>query len=61
MYRQYEDPYKLEEQLNQAKKDYAQAVVENEDEDILISLAERIAELEQRVNFAWQDDEEECD
>ena len=61
MYRQYEDPYKLEEQLNQAKKDYAQAVVENVDEDTLISLAERIAELEQRVNFAWQDDEEECD
>lgn len=58
MYRTYEDPYKLEEQLKELKEEYSNAVKSNTDEDTLISLSCNIAELEERVNFAWQDDEE---
>ena len=51
IYRQYEDPYKLEDQLAEAK----QRLAENPcDEDLILE----VAELEERVNFAWQDDEE---
>ena len=50
MYRQYEDPWKLEDQLAEAK----QRLAENPyDED----LVNEVAELKERVNFAWQDDE----
>lgn len=55
MYRSYEDPYKLEKQLAELKERYAQTTDENEQ----ISLAESIAELKDRINFAWQDDEED--
>ena len=54
MYRQYEDPYKLEKQLAELKEQRANAT-----DDELMYLAEEIAELEERVNFAWQDDEYE--
>lgn len=47
MYRRYEDPYKLEEQL-------AELHADNPDN---IDLAIEIAELKDRINFAWQDDE----
>jgi hypothetical protein len=50
MYRQYEDPYKLEEQLAEAK----QMLAENPDDEYL---AIQVAELSDRVNFAWQDNE----
>jgi hypothetical protein len=50
MYRQYEDPYKLEEQLAEVK----QMLAENPDDE---ELAITVAELSDRVNFAWQDDE----
>lgn len=59
MYRQYENPYKLEKQLEELKEEYCTAVEANADEDILANLAYDIAELEERINFAWQDDEEE--
>ena len=54
MYRQYEDPYKLEQQLAVAKERLAENP-ENED------LALEVYELEERINFAWQDDEYECE
>lgn len=50
MYRQYENPWKLEDQLAEAKKRLAQNP-ENED------LALEVHELEERINFAWQDQE----
>lgn len=50
IYRQHEDPYKLEKQLTEAKHRLAENP-ENED------LALDVHELEERVNFAWQDDE----
>ena len=54
MYRQYEDPYKLEQRLAELKE---QRIRNPEDED----LALEIHELEERVNFAWQDDEYESE
>jgi hypothetical protein len=50
MYRQYENPHTLEERLEEAKKRLAENPY---DED----LANDVAELKERVNFAWQDDE----
>lgn len=50
MYRQYEDPYKLEEYLAELLK---RQEVNPEDEDLAIE----IHEIKERINFAWQDDE----
>lgn len=57
MYRQYEDARKLESQLAELKKRYTQAIDETE----LMYLAIDIHELEERVNFAWQDEYQEED
>lgn len=57
MYRQYENPYRLEEELKEFEEVYRMAVEANADEEILINLANDIAELKDRINFAWQDDE----
>ena len=54
MYRQYEDPWELEDRLAEAKKRLA----ENPDDD---NLAFDVHELEERVNFAWQDQEAEVE
>ena len=61
MYRQYEDPYELEKQLKELRREYSNAKKNNADENTLIELSQDIHELEERVNFAWQDDEYECD
>ena len=57
MYRTYEDPYALEKQLAELKERRANTTDENE----LEYLALEIHELEERVNFAWQDDEYEME
>ena len=57
IYRQYEDPYKLEDKLAEAKALYRRATEEGIDENVLMSMSMEIHELEERVNFAWQDDE----
>lgn len=59
MYRQYEDPYELERQLEDLKKQYNKELNNSADEDILMSLAETIEDFKERINFAWQDDESE--
>ena len=53
MYRQYEDPRELEDQLKELQARYESET----DEDVLIDLAQEIEELKDRINFAWQDDE----
>jgi hypothetical protein len=58
MYRQYEDPYKLEERLKELKEEYRTAIEANMDENVLMDIACDIAEIKERINFAWQDDEE---
>ena len=57
MYRRYEDPYKLEKQLAQLKKRRKKS----KDEEEIMYLDMEIAELKDRINFAWQDDEYECE
>ena len=57
MYRQYENPYKLENQLEELEAEYQKAINENADDETIMYLAESIAELKDRINFAWQDDE----
>lgn len=57
MYRQYENPFKLEDQLKELQAQYAAET----DEDVLIDLAQEIEELKDRINFAWQDDEYDSD
>ena len=58
MYRQYEDPWKLEDRLKEAKERLELAKLEDPDnDDRIIDLALEVHELEERVNFAWQDQE----
>jgi hypothetical protein len=54
IYRHNEDPYALEQQLDEARKRLAENPY---DED----LALEVHELEERINFAWQDDEAEME
>ena len=61
MYRQYEDPYKVQKMLDEAMADLELAKANGEDEDRIISLHEDVAILEERLNFAWQDDEAACE
>lgn len=58
MYRQYEDPWKLEDRLEDAKRRLEIAEDEDPDnDDRIIDLLEEIEELKERINFAWQDQE----
>lgn len=52
MYRSYENPYRLEDALADAKRRLSEDPT-NED------LAQEVEELRDRVNFAWQDEYEE--
>ena len=54
MYRRYEDPHKLERMIEEAKQD----VINNPDDP---EAAQWLNELEERLNFAWQDDEAEVE
>ena len=57
MYRQYEDPRALEKRLKEHKEEYRVLSGQGAGEDMLVSMAMDIEELEERVNFAWQDEE----
>lgn len=61
MYRSYENPFKLEEQLREAREEYNRRKAAGESAYDMVELAMEINELEERVNFAWQDDEYDCD
>ena len=65
MYRQYENPRELTKQLEAKKARYEELEAKvNKGEldfDVLVDAHEDIAELEDRVNFAWQDEEFEED
>lgn len=54
MYRRYENPYELSKLLEEAKAE----LEKNPDDDYLW---ETVAELKDRLNFAWQDDEYDSD
>ena len=53
MYRNYENPHALQERLEKAREEYNKET----DMDRKIDLYETIADLEERVNFAYQDEE----
>lgn len=57
MYRQYENPEMLEALLDRLDISMQEAIA-NDDEDLQIRIAEEIAEVRDRLNFAWQDDAE---
>lgn len=58
MHRQYEKPNTLKEALENLKREYKLALENNANEEILISLHDDIEDLEERLNFAYQDMEE---
>lgn len=62
MYRQYEDPRTLENRLQEVKNQYETArqqgqLTPYDEEDYCMY----IADLKERINFAWQDEEYEED
>ena len=68
MYRRYEDPYQLEECLDNAKQELEQLKIrlESMDENDLdfdsmyldmLNLADVVEDLKERIRFAWDDDE----
>lgn len=58
MYRQYEDPWVLEERLKELEARYNEAQFDGEDD---VDLYLEMYELRDRINYAWQDNEYECD
>lgn len=56
MYRQYEDPAKIQKLLDEAKTRLNAAIDAGQDD--IIDLHENVVDLEERLNFAWQDEEE---
>ena len=61
MYRSYENPYKLNKYLCELEAEYQTAIENGEDAEDLIDLCEDIETLKEHINFAWQDDEYDCD
>ena len=61
IYRQYEDPWKLESKLKKLKEELHKAYALGADMDELEDLHLEIHELEERINFAWQDQEAEVE
>lgn len=61
MYRTYENPFELQDMLEEKKTEFRTRLESGEDIEDLIDLAIDIEDLEQRINFAWQDDEYDCD
>lgn len=58
MYKQYEKPNTLKEALTNLKREYQIALENNADDETLISLHDDIEDLEERLNFSYQDMEE---
>ena len=57
MYRQYENPYELNKYLCELETEFDTHFENGESLEDLIDLAEDIATLKERINFAWQDQE----
>ena len=58
MYRQCEKPNTLKEALANLKREYQIALENNADDETLLNLHDSIEDLEERLNFAYQDMEE---
>ena len=57
MYRQYENPWELEDQLAELGAAIIEARYEGVDESALIDMEIAFAEMKDRVNHAWADEE----
>ena len=57
MYRNYENPYELNKYLCELEAEFDTRFENGESLEDLIDLAEDIATLKDRINFAWQDQE----
>ena len=57
MYRQYENPYKVQKQFEEAERELSDARARGDDIESLIDLYNEVESLRERVNFAWQDEE----
>jgi len=57
MYRDYENPYSLEDRLAELEAIKKRLADENKFDERFESLQEDIEELKDRINHAWQDDE----
>ena len=61
IYRQYENPWELEDKLKELKEELHRAYALGADMDELEDLNLEIHELKERINFAWQDNEAEME
>lgn len=61
MYRQYENPWELEEELAKLEYELTMAEYEGASDEELADIQMSIYEIKDRINFAWQDNEFECD
>ena len=59
VHRQHENPYKLEDYLNELQSRRQRMIDHGADEDAIINLDEAIAELRDRISQAWADEYEE--
>ena len=58
MYRDYENPWLLEDQLRDLRREKELFVHTDDNWEEYVDLSVKIHELEERINFAWQDHEE---
>ena len=61
MYRRYENPFALEDRLEELRTVFCERVEAGATWGELADLQYDIAELEERINHAWQDDEYDSD
>jgi hypothetical protein len=61
MYRQYENPWELEDELAKLEYELTMAEYEGASDEELADIQMSIYEIKDRINFAWQDNEFECD
>ena len=61
MYRQYEDPYKIQKRFADVQQELEEASINGADLDMLKELYDEVESLRERLNFAWQDDEAEVE
>jgi len=58
MYRDYENPATLNARLESAKASLTRAIRTGEDIEVIAGLNNTVEDLKERINFAYQDEEE---
>ena len=60
IYRQYENPWVLEEELEELTREKEEFVHTDDNWEEYVDLCIKFQEMKDRVNFAWQDEYEDC-